>query len=144
MAILRLKDDNGNVVDIPALIGPPGAKIVKIERTNGNGAAGTTDIYTATLSDGSTFTAYTVYNGADGEGAGDMTTTVYDPQGKKTDIFKYVDDAVEGVQITTDAEPAEGSENAVQSGGVYTALKNIEDQIGDISTLLDEINGEVV
>lgn len=31
--------------------------------------------------------------GADGKGAGDMVASVYDPQGKKQDVFKYVDSA---------------------------------------------------
>ena len=30
-------------------------------------------------------------------GAADMMQTMYDPQGKQTDIFKYVDDAVDGI-----------------------------------------------
>lgn len=30
--------------------------------------------------------------GVDGLGAGDMTESVYDPQGRKTDIFKYIDE----------------------------------------------------
>lgn len=73
--------------------GKDGNSIQSIDRTAGNGAPGTTDTYTVTLTDGSTST-FDVYNGADGTGAGDMTATVYDPNGKKTDIYKYVDDAV--------------------------------------------------
>ena len=73
--------------------GKDGSSIQSIARTAGNGAPGTTDTYTVTLTDGSTST-FDVYNGADGTGAGDMTATVYDPNGKKTDIYKYVDDAV--------------------------------------------------
>lgn len=37
--------------------------------------------------------------GKDGEGAGDMTADVYDPGGKATDIFGYVDSAVENVKL---------------------------------------------
>lgn len=68
--------------------GDPGASIVSIIRTNGTGAAGTTDTYTITLSDGNTET-FTVYNGKDGSGAGDMVKSVYDPTGKNRDIFAY-------------------------------------------------------
>lgn len=78
------------------LTGPPGApgtSIQSVNRTSGNGSAGTTDTYTITMSDGMTF-EFTVYNGADGAGAGDMTIAVYDPQGKRTDVFEYVDNAV--------------------------------------------------
>lgn len=79
--------------------GDPGSSIQSITRTAGTGAPGTTDTYTITLTDGST-TEFYVYNGKDGEGAGDMTKNVYDPQGKNTDVFKYVDDALKGKQDT--------------------------------------------
>lgn len=101
--------------------GDPGSSIKSIARTSGNSAPGTYDTYTITLTDETT-TTFQVYNGKDGEGAGDMTSNVYDPRGKKTDVFAYVDEAVKGVKITTDAEPTEGSTNPVQSGGVYSAL----------------------
>ena len=74
--------------------GDRGVSISSIQRTAGNGAAGTTDTYTITLSDGSTST-FAVYNGRDGEGSGDMAASVYDPAGKSRDIFKYADDAAE-------------------------------------------------
>ena len=51
--------------------GPQGVSITRIERTAGNGAPGTTDTYTITLSNG-TSAAFTVYNGANGEGSGDF------------------------------------------------------------------------
>lgn len=73
--------------------GDPGSSIASIDRTSGNGAAGTVDTYTITLTDGST-TTFKVRNGADGDGAGDMTRAVYDPQGKAKDIFHYVDEAM--------------------------------------------------
>lgn len=73
--------------------GDPGSSIQSITRTAGTGASGTTDTYTVTLTDGST-TEFYVYNGKDGTGAGDMSASVYDPQGKKTDVFQYVDDAL--------------------------------------------------
>lgn len=71
-------------------VGPKGDTIVSIERTGGTGAAGTTDTYTITTSGGSTF-FFTVYNGADGQGAGDMLKSVYDPNGRNRDVFAYVD-----------------------------------------------------
>lgn len=51
--------------------GPTGTSIESIERTSGNGAPGTTDTYTITMTDGSSAT-FTVYNGANGEGSGDF------------------------------------------------------------------------
>lgn len=79
---------------LAALIGPSGPQgesITSIERTSGTGAAGTTDIYTITTSANKTYT-FSVYNGADGGGAGDMLKSTYDPQSKNTDIFAYVDE----------------------------------------------------
>lgn len=37
--------------------------------------------------------------GADGEGAGDMLATTYDPQGKAQDVFAYADAAVNGLPV---------------------------------------------
>lgn len=70
--------------------GDDGSSIQSINRTSGTGAPGTTDTYTVTLTDGST-TTFMVYNGRDGDGSGDMTQAVYDPQGKARDIFAYAD-----------------------------------------------------
>ena len=128
--------------------GPTGSSIKSIARTNGTGAAGTIDTYTITLTDGSTST-FQVYNGADGadgDGAGDMTSVVYDPRGIRKDIFTYVDDAVKNTQDTLvfDSTPTSNSTNPVTSGGVYAALQSIESTIGDIDAILDSINGEVV
>lgn len=76
--------------------GPHGATgngISGIALKSGNHAPGTSDVYTITLTDGTTFD-FEVYNGANGQGAGDMLTSVYDPRGKRTDVYKYVDDAI--------------------------------------------------
>ena len=75
--------------------GPQGATgngISGIALKSGTHAPGTSDVYTITLTDGTTFD-FEVYNGANGQGAGDMLASVYDPQGKRTDVYKYVDDA---------------------------------------------------
>lgn len=93
------KGDTGNKGD-KGDKGDPGNNIQAITRTAGTGAPGTTDTYTVTLTDGST-TTFSVYNGADGGGAGDMTAIVYDPQGKKTDVFKAIDDAASGLLKNT-------------------------------------------
>lgn len=65
---------------------PRGNGISSIARTDGTGAAGTTDTYTITFTDGTT-TTFGVYNGRDS----DMLASVYDPQGKAQDVFAYVD-----------------------------------------------------
>lgn len=107
--------------------GDPGTSVKSIQRTSGTGAAGTTDTYTMYDSNDAPIGTFTVYNGTDGTGSGDMVKSVYDPQNKNTDIFNYVDEAVQGVTITTDETPAQDSENPVQSGGVYTALQGKQD-----------------
>lgn len=76
--------------------GPHGATgngISGIALKSGNHAPGTSDVYTITLTDGTMFD-FEVYNGANGQGAGDMLASVYDPQNKRTDVYKYVDDAI--------------------------------------------------
>lgn len=75
-------------------VGPPGETIISIERTSGNGAAGTTDTYTITTSSGRQY-YFQVYNGADGIGSGDMLKSVYDTQSKGIDIFQYTDNKVQ-------------------------------------------------
>lgn len=117
--------------------GPQGATgngISGIALKSGTHAPGTSDVYTITLTDGTTFD-FAVYNGANGAGAGDMLASVYDPQGKHQDVFKYVDDAIKDVKVTTDATPTQGSTNPVQSGGVYSALANKLDKTGDGSNV---------
>ena len=92
------------------LTGPQGEKgtsIDSVKRTSGTGAAGTTDTYTITMSDSSTHT-FSVYNGADGEGAGDMLKSIYDPQNKNTDIFAYVDGLVGEIDTILDTINGEG------------------------------------
>ena len=88
--ILRVRDENGNVYAIPAIQGASGNGIASIALKSGTHAAGTTDTYEITFTDGTTFDFF-VYNGANGTGAGDMLAATYDPQGKAQDIFAYAD-----------------------------------------------------
>lgn len=87
-----------------------------------------------TLSDGTSYDAG-YCRGASGAGTGDMLASTYDPQGKAQDIFAYVDNAISGVTVTTDATPTQGSTNPVQSGGVYTALADKLNKTGDGSSV---------
>lgn len=52
--------------------GQPGTSVSRIERTSGTGAAGTTDTYTMYDSNDDAIGTFTVYNGANGSGAGDL------------------------------------------------------------------------
>lgn len=55
----------------PGAKGEQGVGITSIERTSGTGSPGSTDTYTVSLSDGSSYT-FQVYNGANGTGSGDF------------------------------------------------------------------------
>ena len=123
----KLYTSNGDGwVFVTDLSGFAGVGIEKIELTEGNHSPGTSDTYTITLDDGREV-EIPVYNGADGHG--DMDKSVYDPDNHATDIFGYVDEAVKNVKIDMDATPTESSQNAVQSGGVYTALAGKQDKL---------------
>lgn len=87
---------------LAALTGPRGETITSVERTNGTGSPGTVDTYTITTSENKTYT-FQVYNGSDGDGAGDMLRSVYDPQNKNTDVFGYVDDKIGQINTVLDA-----------------------------------------
>lgn len=58
------------------LSGLEGVGIASWQRTSGDGSPGTADGYTLTLTDGRTFT-YSVYNGRDGVGAGDVSGVLF-------------------------------------------------------------------
>lgn len=79
--------------------GDTGASMGSIERVSGTGAPGTFDTYNVVLTDGQVVGQFQVYNGADGQGAGDMLRAVYDPTGKNTDVFAYVDQAVQDIPV---------------------------------------------
>jgi len=59
------------------LVGPAGNGIRDIKLTEGDHTPGTTDIYTVTMTDGSTF-SISVYNGRNGAGAGDVLGIWFD------------------------------------------------------------------
>lgn len=101
----------------PGPKGAPGNGISGIALKSGNHAPGTSDVYTITLTDGTTFD-FAVYNGANGQGAGDMLASVYDPQGKHQDVFKYVDDAI-GAIPTPDVSTQIKAHNESQEAHPY-------------------------
>lgn len=110
--------------------GPAGSSIAGIERTAGTGAAGTVDTYTISLTDGRSHNIQ-VYNGADGEGAGDMTAAVYDPQGKSADVFAYADGLLPVIHtVELPADGWEGTEAPfTQSVAVPGVLADPEAQV---------------
>ena len=92
-------------------------------------------VTTVTVVDANGTQSFTINDGADGKGSGDMQSSVYDPTGKARDIFAYVDNAIKGVTIETDATPTQNSTNPVQSGGVYTELEKKLAKTGDGSNV---------
>ena len=76
--------------------GEDGKGIVSIAKT---GTSGLVDTYTITFTDGTTST-FTVTNGQDGQGSGDMTKAVYDSTNAVSNaggIVDYVEDSTEGI-----------------------------------------------
>ena len=59
------------------LVGPTGNGIQDIQLTSGDHTPGTTDVYTVTMTDGTT-TTISVYNGRNGTGAGDVLGIAFD------------------------------------------------------------------
>ena len=80
--------------------GMAGKVIVSFELISGSHQPGTFDNYLITFHDGTTL-AVPVYNGADGEGTGDMLKSTYDPNNISQDIFAYADEAAGDVVDTT-------------------------------------------
>lgn len=78
--------------------GLTGSSVVRSERTSGNGAPGTTDTWTLYDQGDNPVGFFTVYNGIDGIGSGDMTKAVYDPTGKNQDIFLYADQKISALK----------------------------------------------
>jgi hypothetical protein len=75
-----------------------------IELVSGNHAPGTYDTYRMTLTDGN-YIDLVVWNGANGEGSGDMMASIYDPNGKHADAFSMGNmDETSTKKIMTDAE----------------------------------------
>ena len=112
----------------PGPRGATGNGISGIALKSGNHAPGTSDVYTITLTDGTTYD-FAVYNGANGAGAGDMLASVYDPQGKHQDVFQYVDDAV--------ADAAPNSQGTELIKGTQTSKTNLWTGVSTAATLHD-------
>ena len=105
------------------------------------GAAGTEASVTNSGTDTAAVLDFVLPRGADGQGAGDMTASVYDPAGGKKQVAFASDltahtgnntihvtaaekESWSGKQdaLTFDSAPTSGSTNPVTSGGVHTAL----------------------
>lgn len=135
MSVLKIKQ-NGEWVAVgtgaEGKRGKTGNGIVSMELVSGNHAPGTYDTYRITFTDGETADIQ-VYNGANGEGAGDMLISVYDPQGKYTDIFAYIDEQVAKI-------PTPDVSGQISSHNTNTAAHNdIRDLITGLTNRLNAL-----
>ena len=83
--------------------GADGVSVTGFQLVSGTHAAGTFDTYHVKLSNGVNVPVY-IYNGADGNGAGDMVKGIYDPRNLNRDIFQAIADAVAASVISINGE----------------------------------------
>lgn len=79
--------------------------------------------------------------GKDGDGSGDMTAATYDPQGKATDIFKYVDDAIPTDYITQETDPTVPAWAKASTKPTYTASEVGAAAPGDLLSATLTVSG---
>lgn len=118
-----------------------GDSITSIIRTSGTGAAGTVDTYTVTTSSGGQYT-FTVYNGSDGKGSGDMLKSVYDPTNKAQDVFAYADGKASTAESNAKAYTYSQSEidsKVAGAGKVKTVNSKEPDANGNIALVASDV-----
>ena len=150
-------------VDPAGLIG----KVINEVSYTGDHTPGTNDHLILDFSDGTSLDIR-IYNGADGEGTGDMLKAAYDPNNNATDIFEYADDAAEDAAdalaatlaaVATsgsyndlsdtppdpeyDSTLSSSSENAVQNKVVKAALDNKQDTLTIDTSMSDSSTNTV-
>ena len=122
--------------------GPQGVSIQSIQRTAGTGAPGTTDTYTITLTNGSTF-EFQVYNGADGGvttfngRSGAVEPQKGDYTAEQVGAIPQVNGAA-GQFLGFTAENVVGAVDAPSGGGEATRLRKVVtafDWSGNYATL---------
>lgn len=125
-ARVYIKATDGTWHYLADLSGMQGVGVASFEKTDGNHAAGTLDTYTLTLTDGRQ-TTVEVYNGRDGEGSGDMSSEIYDPQKKAQDVYKYADDkAAEAATAVNAFELAKAQGYTGTEAEFYAALAALQ------------------
>lgn len=115
--------------------GPQGVSIVSIELTSGNHAPGTTDTYTITLSNDTTF-QFAVYNGANGTGTGDFMASGVVPMTGNLQMG--------GNRITNVGEPTADTDAATKGyvdGGFVPDTRTVNSQplSADVTLGADDI-----
>ena len=110
--------------------GDAGYSIGSVTKKSGTGAAGTTDVYSIKLNDANSTEVgtFNVYNGANGEGSGDMTKNDYDSN--SDGIVNAADKLSNGTYDLT--MPTLTSNKIIAT----------TDQIPDISNKVDKVDGK--
>ena len=127
------KGDKGDIGDT----GATGNGIESITLVSGNHAAGTTDTYRITFTNGET-ADFTVYNGANGEGAGDMLWEEFNarlnPSGKNGQI------AFESELPTSEQKSAWSAKYNKPTGGIPKTdlASSVQTSLGKADTALQE------
>ena len=128
---------DGTVRDLGDVTGDDGSSIQSITRTAGNGAPGTTDTYTVTLTDGRT-TTFQVYNGKDGEDGvspsisaaaitGGHRLSITDASGSKTVDVMDGGNGDDGVSPTVNVEAITGGHRITITDATGTKTVDVMD-----------------
>ena len=114
--------------------GEPGAGVGCVVRTAGNGAAGTTDTYTMYNDEGEEIGSFEVYNGANGDGAGDFLANGSVAMTGNLDIG--------GHRVIHVGEPTEEDDVATKAYVDYICQgsKIVQSSLGNLLTLDDSAN----
>ena len=133
-AILQVRGEDGQFIDIPALVGPPGADgtdgvspTVSVSKTG--------KVTTITITDATGPHTATINDGADGSGTGDMVRATYDVNengivddseklgGQLPEHYASVEDLAEKASLPVSDTPPEDSEFWVDTGVSPTMLR---------------------
>ena len=106
--------------------GDTGDSIASIDRTSGSGLAGTQDVYTVYNSSGQAVGTFSVYQGANGTGAGDFMAN--------GSVAMTGDLNVGGHRIKSVADPEEGSDDAISLGYFKREKEELEKEIANDTT----------
>lgn len=114
--------------------GEQGYYVDKVEKTSGTGAAGTTDTYTMYLNDDNETVAgtFSVYNGADGQGAGTVTSIGITNSDNSL--------SVSGSPVTSQGNISVGHTNSItaqQTMGVYPIKIDASGHITEYGTVAE-------
>lgn len=94
MATLKYRKSDGTFVSIPSVQGPAGNGIASITQTSSSSASGGSNVWTATMTNGTTAT-FTVKNGAQGEQG---------PKGDTGGIQDVSESSTKGYIVVTNAD----------------------------------------